>query len=220
MKLTDTQLVLLSQASQREDRCAQLPLSQKGGAAQKLVAKLIAADLIQEVRAEPDMPVWRKADDGPFALRITDQGLAAISAEEAAPGEPNASTAASQPDKTPAQPRSEPKQSRPRAKTSRRTAGVAKGQAGVQSLILEARCRRRAPAAPAGRNDRRHHEGDRLAAPLGAWVLRRYSPQEARPEPHLRNPRRRAGVSRRAWLGQSRWVRQEEGLNQWSARKT
>ena len=76
MKLTDTQLVLLSQASQREDRCAQLPLSQKGGAAQKLVAKLIAADLIQEVRAEPDMPVWRKADDWPFALRITDQGLA------------------------------------------------------------------------------------------------------------------------------------------------
>jgi hypothetical protein len=83
VKLTDTQLVFLSQASQREDRCAQLPPTLKGGAAQKLVAKLLAAGLVDEVRAEPDMPVWRKADDEIFALRITDQGLAAISGEDA-----------------------------------------------------------------------------------------------------------------------------------------
>jgi hypothetical protein len=82
MKLTNTQLVLLSQASRREDRCAQLPPSLKGGAAQKLAAKLLGAGLIEEVRAEQDAPVWRRADDGTFALRITDQGLAATSAEE------------------------------------------------------------------------------------------------------------------------------------------
>ena len=85
MKLTDTQLVLLSQASRREDRCAQLPPTLKGGAAQKLVAKLLVVGLVEEVRAEADMPVWRKADDGIFALRITDQGLAAISAEDSTP---------------------------------------------------------------------------------------------------------------------------------------
>jgi hypothetical protein len=83
--LTDTQLVLLSQASQREDRCAQLPPTPKGGAAQKLVAKLLAAGLVEEIRAGQDMPVWRRADDGSFALRITDQGLAAISAEGSTP---------------------------------------------------------------------------------------------------------------------------------------
>jgi hypothetical protein len=82
MKLTDTQLVLLSSASQRPDRCAELPANLKGGATQKLVAKLLGADLVEEVQAEPEMPIWRRGDDGAFALRVTNQGLAAISAED------------------------------------------------------------------------------------------------------------------------------------------
>jgi hypothetical protein len=82
MKLTDTQLVILSRASQRPDRCAGLPGNLNGGTAQKFVAKLLAPGLVEEVRAEGDMPIWRKGDDGTFALHLTDQGLAAISAED------------------------------------------------------------------------------------------------------------------------------------------
>ena len=41
MKLTDTQLVLLSAASQREDRGIELAPNLKGGVAQKFVRKLL-----------------------------------------------------------------------------------------------------------------------------------------------------------------------------------
>jgi Protein of unknown function (DUF3489) len=119
MKLTDTQLVLLSKASQRPDRCAELPSTLKGGAAQKLVAKLLTGGLVEEVRAEAGMPVWRKADDGSFGLRITDQGLAAISAGETATTESNAAPA--QPETLSVSgPKSVQKRSRPRTKSSAR----------------------------------------------------------------------------------------------------
>jgi hypothetical protein len=82
MKLSDTQLVLLSRASQRLDRCAEIPASLKGGAAQKFIAKLLDGGLVEEIRAETDMPAWRKDDGGAFALHLTEAGLSAISADE------------------------------------------------------------------------------------------------------------------------------------------
>jgi len=79
MKLTDTQLVLLSAASQREDGGIELAPNLKGGAAQKLVRKLLTEGLIEEVCASGSLPVWRRAaDNRPLALRITNRGLAAI----------------------------------------------------------------------------------------------------------------------------------------------
>jgi hypothetical protein len=81
MKLTDTQLVLLSRASQRRDQCAEIPANLKGVLAQKFVAKLLDGGLVEEIRADTDMPVWRKDDDGPFALHLTEAGLCAISAD-------------------------------------------------------------------------------------------------------------------------------------------
>ena len=42
-KLTDTQFAILSEASQRKDRCLIPPKTLKGGAAQKLAAKLLKA---------------------------------------------------------------------------------------------------------------------------------------------------------------------------------
>jgi hypothetical protein len=82
-KLTDTQLVTLSAASQREDRGIVLPVNLKGGAAQKLVAKLIGLGFVEEVRAR-GLPAWRRDDDNrPMALRITKRGLKAIAVEEA-----------------------------------------------------------------------------------------------------------------------------------------
>ena len=83
MKLTDTQLVLLSGASQREDRGLEPAANRKGGAAQKLVRKLLTEGLIEEVRAVGSLPVWRRdGDSGPLALRITERGLAAIQVDE------------------------------------------------------------------------------------------------------------------------------------------
>jgi hypothetical protein len=81
-KLTDTQLITLSAASQREDRGIVLPPNLKGGAAQKLVAKLIELGLVEEIRARGDLPIWRRDDEKPMALRITKRGLKAIAVED------------------------------------------------------------------------------------------------------------------------------------------
>ncbi len=79
MKLTDSQLVLLSAASQREDGAVVLAPNLKGSAAGKVVGKLLREGLIEEIAAEGSLPVWRRADDaGPLALRISKRGLAAI----------------------------------------------------------------------------------------------------------------------------------------------
>jgi hypothetical protein len=83
MKPTDTQLVLLSAASQREDCGIELAPNLKGGAAQKLVRKLLTEGLIEEVGAAGSLPVWRRDEDNrPLALRITQRGLAVIPVEE------------------------------------------------------------------------------------------------------------------------------------------
>ena len=89
IKLTDTQLVILSAASQREDRGVELPPNIKGGAAQKVVSKLLSERLLEEVPASDSLPIWRRPDhEGPIALRITANGLDAIGLE----GPPQAST--------------------------------------------------------------------------------------------------------------------------------
>jgi hypothetical protein len=74
MKLTDSHLMILSAASQREDRGIEFAANLKGGAAQKLVRKLLTDGLIEEVRAA----IWRREEDNrPLALLITKTGLAA-----------------------------------------------------------------------------------------------------------------------------------------------
>jgi Protein of unknown function (DUF3489) len=77
MKLTDTQLVLLSAASQREDGGIELVPTLRGGAAHKVVGKLLTDGLLEEIPASGTLPVWRRDEDkGPLALRITQRGLA------------------------------------------------------------------------------------------------------------------------------------------------
>jgi hypothetical protein len=98
MKLTDTQLVLLSRAAQREDRAIEIPPTLKGGAAQKVVGKLVAEGLLEEIRARGALPVWRRdEDEGPRTLRITRRGLLEIRVEEdpadPEPGKPHAASA-------------------------------------------------------------------------------------------------------------------------------
>ena len=53
IKLTDTQLVMLSAAAQREDRCIVAPPSLKGAAAQKIATKLVAAGFAKEIEDKP-----------------------------------------------------------------------------------------------------------------------------------------------------------------------
>jgi len=83
IKLTDTQLVLLSAAAQREDGAVEIGPRLKGSAAQKVLSKLLSEHLIEEILAQGALPVWRRDDNkGALALRITERGLAAIGADQ------------------------------------------------------------------------------------------------------------------------------------------
>ena len=111
-RLTDTQLVILSAASQRDDRGVELPANIKGEAARKVVDKLIRAGLLEEVRAAGSLPVWRRDDEsGPMALRITKNGLEAIDVEDeavAAPKETSVRPAPARAKSKPLQPKPSP----------------------------------------------------------------------------------------------------------------
>jgi hypothetical protein len=86
MKLTDTQLILLGEASNRLDRAIVLPDRLKGGAATKVIDRLLRAKLVEEVAAAGTLPVWRRDDErGPIALIITGAGLKAINSEDGGP---------------------------------------------------------------------------------------------------------------------------------------
>ena len=62
-KLTDTQFAILSEASQRKDRCLIPPKTLKGGAAQKLAAKLLTAGLVREIKAKTGKEAWRPDEE-------------------------------------------------------------------------------------------------------------------------------------------------------------
>jgi hypothetical protein len=63
-KLTDTQLIVLSRAAQREDGAATLPEGMTEKAVQKLATTLVERELVWEIRAKPGMPVWRRSEEG------------------------------------------------------------------------------------------------------------------------------------------------------------
>jgi len=84
-KLTDTQLLILSAAAQRDGRIAlPLPDRLRGGAANKVVLPLIQKGFLDEVEANlrAGEPHWRKTGDGHgTTLVITDAGLAVLGIE-------------------------------------------------------------------------------------------------------------------------------------------
>lgn len=84
-KLSDTQTIILSRASQNADRIAlPLPDNLRGGAAAKVVRALLAKGFLEEVEADirKSEPVWRETGDGHgVTLVATDAGLAAIGIE-------------------------------------------------------------------------------------------------------------------------------------------
>ncbi len=82
-KLNDTQLVLLSAASQREDHYLTLPSGARLAPTRKAANKLLAAGFVREVRARKDAPIWRREEETEraFALKLTAAGLKAIAAD-------------------------------------------------------------------------------------------------------------------------------------------
>jgi Protein of unknown function (DUF3489) len=100
-RLTDTQLVILSSASRRNDRGVDLPANVTGEALRKAVDKLIRTGLLEEVRANGSLLAWRRdAETGPMALRITTQGLEAIGVTDVAVGAPTETGVSPAPDRT------------------------------------------------------------------------------------------------------------------------
>ncbi len=102
-KLTDTQLVILSAAAER-DGGAVLPLPKSLKANKAAIARtiksLINRGLVHEQPAAPDEAAWREAEDGGrHKLVITDAGLATIGADTDDRPEPKPATAKAQPNK-------------------------------------------------------------------------------------------------------------------------
>ena len=60
IKLSDTQLAMLSAAAHRDDCSLTLPEKLKVGTAHKVAMKLIATGLAKEVKAKAGIPVWRR----------------------------------------------------------------------------------------------------------------------------------------------------------------
>jgi len=89
-RLTDTQLIVLSHATQREDGAATAPEGMKDKAAQKLAATLIEKGVLREARAKSGMPVWRRSEEGgSFSLIITKLGRSTIRVQVADEDETN-----------------------------------------------------------------------------------------------------------------------------------
>jgi hypothetical protein len=94
VKLTDTQTRLLAAASHRNDRALERPSNLTGGAACKVVARLLAEGLVEEIRSRGSWPAWRHDGDIARTLRITKRGLQAFRVDDEA-------TAADEPPKKP-----------------------------------------------------------------------------------------------------------------------
>lgn len=121
-KLSDTQLVILSAAAQRDDFSAlPFPAGLRGGAAKKVIGALLAKGFLEEVEANlrSGELVWRRTGDGrAVTLIISDAGLAAIGVErESASGTPvgaGETPSAQAPQATPSEADSAPRARTPR----------------------------------------------------------------------------------------------------------
>jgi hypothetical protein len=88
IKLSETQLSMLSAAARREDRCLSPSASLRGAALRKTAGRLIEAGLVREVPARPGTPVWRRDDETgrTFALKLTALGAKAVAVDGEDPG--------------------------------------------------------------------------------------------------------------------------------------
>jgi Protein of unknown function (DUF3489) len=73
---------ILAAASQRDDRTLERPSNLPGGAAGKVVAKLLTEGLVEEIQSRGSSPVWLRDGDVAHTLRITMRGLRAIRVDD------------------------------------------------------------------------------------------------------------------------------------------
>src|SRR6202521_2490541 len=86
VKLTDAQLVMMSAAAERKNRCLSAPATIKGAALSKVGVKLAKLGLAREIEAKPGAPIWRRDDAGQgYALKLTTAGLKAIAVDDGSP---------------------------------------------------------------------------------------------------------------------------------------
>jgi len=87
-KLNDTQLVILSSASQREDGFAVLPEGVRAASVKAAVIRLSELGFLKQVRVKRDQPHWLTDEQGRrIGLKITDAGSAAIGVGDDGKGE-------------------------------------------------------------------------------------------------------------------------------------
>ena len=82
LKLTDSQLIMLSKAAARDDGAALAPQGMGKAAAAKVGSSLVARKLMRELRSKPAMPIWREDHGKNVSLVITRAGRDAISVSD------------------------------------------------------------------------------------------------------------------------------------------
>jgi hypothetical protein len=83
VKLTDAQLVMMSAAAQRKDRCLSAPATIKGAALTKIGVKMAKLGLAREIGSKSGAPIWRRDGAGQgYALKLTPAGLKAIAVDD------------------------------------------------------------------------------------------------------------------------------------------
>ena len=150
--LTDTQRIILSSASRRNDRGVDLPANVTGEVVRKAVDKLIGAGLLEEVRAHGSLLGWRRdAEAGPMALRITKQGLEAVGVKDDAVATPTETGIDAAPDgggvETPATKSVVPKRNSaaPRGKAKIKAGSPRESRAGSKQALVLAKTKAGSP---------------------------------------------------------------------------
>src|SRR5215204_937818 len=87
-KLNDTQLIILSSASKREDGLAVLPKGVRAASLKAAVIRLTKLGFLKQVRVKRDQPHWlTDEEDKRIGLKITNAGSAAIGVGDDCKGE-------------------------------------------------------------------------------------------------------------------------------------
>jgi Protein of unknown function (DUF3489) len=110
-QLSDSQLVVLTAACQRPDRCV-FPVTAKlkGNAAGNVLKSLLKKELIKEVRAKRDDTVWRHDEErGRMTLVATKAAFAALGIDPRDEAEDAEADAAEAPANVEAEPKARPK---------------------------------------------------------------------------------------------------------------
>lgn len=98
--LSDTQLIILTNAGKRDDGLVLIPPTLKGAAMQKVVGALLKRGFVKESKGDAcvTMPgVWRRDGDHGYALFITNDGRRAIGIDPVEAKTPNVDDTRSDP---------------------------------------------------------------------------------------------------------------------------